>query len=177
MVQEIKELYAYNRWANQRILSACSALAPEELERDLRSSFPSVLATLGHLLGADWIWLERWNGRSPTGVPEGWEPWSWNGLTQRWIEVEQRRTAFIEELRSPDLQRVVHYRNLQGTPLAAPLWQLLRHVVNHSTYHRGQVVTLLRQLGAPAVSTDLVLYYREKTDVVADDPSPITPVA
>lgn len=161
VLRELQELYAYNRWANRRILGAASALSAEERGRDLGSSFPSVQGTLAHVLSAEWIWLERWNGRSPTGVPLDWDLADWAALERRWNEVEQARAHFVAALAGPDLARVVDYRATDGTPYAAPLGQLLRHVVNHSTYHRGQVVTMLRQLGARAPSTDMVVYYRE----------------
>jgi uncharacterized damage-inducible protein DinB len=163
MLQEILELYAFHRWANQRILAAASALSPEELTRDLRSSFPSVLATLGHLLGADWIWLQRWKGGSPTSGPESWDLSTAEALVGRWAEVEQEQAAFLRGLAEADLHRVLRYRMLSGVAQESPLWQTLRHVVNHATYHRGQVVTLLRQLGASAPGTDLIAFYRENS--------------
>lgn len=162
MPHEIQDLYAYNRWANRRILAAVRALSGEERARDLRSSFPSVQATLAHVLGAEWIWLERWNGRSPGGFPADWNLDDWVELERRWGEVEAAQGRFVGALTAADLGRAVDYRNTAGTPFVAPLGQLLRHVVNHSTYHRGQVVTMLRQLGAAAPATDLVVYHREQ---------------
>lgn len=161
-VGEIRNLYAYNRWANCSVLDAAGRLSPEELARDLGSSFPSVRETLAHVLGAEWIWLERWRGSSPPGFPESWDLSSLESLRAQWTEVEADQRAFVEELNEAALDRVVAYRNTRGTAFENPLWQLLRHVVNHSTYHRGQVITLLRQLGAEAVATDLVLYLRER---------------
>jgi uncharacterized damage-inducible protein DinB len=163
MPHEIQQLYAYNRWANRRVLAPAAALSAEERGRDLGSSFPSLQATLAHVLGAEWIWLERWNGRSPSGLPGDWDLSEWPALERRWNEVEAAQARFVAALAEPDLQRAVDYRTTDGTPYVAPLGQLLRHVVNHSTYHRGQVVTMLRQLGAAAPSTDLVLYHREQS--------------
>jgi uncharacterized damage-inducible protein DinB len=162
VLAEIHDLYAYNRWANRRILAAATVLPAEERGRDLGSSFPSVQATLTHVLGAEWIWLERWNGRSPAGFPADWELGDWAELERRWEDVERTQASFVGGLSEADLQRAVDYRTIDGTPYAARLGQLLRHVVNHSTYHRGQVVTMLRQLGHPAPTTDLVVYHREQ---------------
>ena len=67
--EEIAGLYAYNRWANGRTLEACAALSPEELEKEVGGSFVSVLGTLTHVIGAEWVWLERWHGRSPKALP------------------------------------------------------------------------------------------------------------
>jgi uncharacterized damage-inducible protein DinB len=161
-MDEIRDLYAYNRWANRRIRAAAAALSAAERQRDLGSSFPSVQATLTHVLGAEWIWLERWNGRSPAGFPADWDLADWAALERRWDDVERAQASFVGDLSEADLLRPVDYRTIDGTPYAAPLGQLLRHVVNHSTYHRGQVVTMLRQLGRPAPDTDLVVYHREQ---------------
>ncbi len=160
MIDEIRGLYAYNRWANERILDACQALAPEQLGKGLGSSFSSVRETLAHIFAAEWIWLSRWNGVSPRGMP-AWELPDVASLRARWDEVEAERADFLSRQDDASLRKIVAYRNTKGEPFQSPLWQLLRHVANHSTYHRGQVVTMLRQLGAAAPSTDLVLFYRE----------------
>lgn len=160
---EIRELFAFDRWANRRILDAVSRLTPEQCTRDLGSSYPSVQATLAHLLAANWVWLERWLGRSPAGLPDdGWDVGTFEGLRDRWQEIERAKAAFVNDLTDEDLDRPLVYRNTKGEPFEQPLWQTLRHAANHASYHRGQVVTMLRQLGADAVGTDLVLFYRER---------------
>lgn len=163
-MDEFRDLYAYNRWANRRILDTAARLSPEELSRDLGSSFPSVLETLAHVLAAEWIWLVRWRGSSPPGLPESWDLSSLEAVRARWADVEADQRAFVEGLDGAALDRVVAYRDTRGNPYQNPLGQLLRHVVHHSTYHRGQVITLLRQLGADAVATDYVVYLRERAD-------------
>lgn len=163
MKQEFQELYSYNRWANERVLVAAGELTSEELVRDLGSSFPSVMATLSHMLFAEWIWLERWMGNSPKDAPSGWRTSALTELRGFWRDFEQRQSGFIDDLSEERLQQIVEYRNTAGTSLSAPLHQLMRHVVNHSTYHRGQVATMLRQLGSKAPGTDLVLFYRESS--------------
>jgi uncharacterized damage-inducible protein DinB len=161
-MDEMRDLYAYNRWANRRVLDAAARLSPEQLSRDLGSSFPSVRETLAHVLAAEWVWLTRWRGSSPPGLPESWDLSSLKVVRAQWAEVEADQRAFVEGLDEAALDRVVAYRDTRGTPYENPLGQLLRHVVNHSTYHRGQVITMLRQLGAEAVATDLVLFCRER---------------
>jgi len=162
MVQEIRELYEYNRWANRRALAAAARLSPEDFTRELGSSFPSVRATLAHIVSAEWIWLSRWQGTSPSGVPESWDLSTIDALQERWEEVAREQEAFVAQLTDEALLRDISYHTTRGDHYRTPLWQLLRHVVNHSTYHRGQVTTLLRQLGAEPASTDLILFYRER---------------
>lgn len=158
-LNDIRALYDYNRWANQRALAAASKLAPEAFTRGLGSSFPSVRDTLAHILGAEWIWLERWNGRSPTALLNAEDFSAVESLRARWKTVEQDLQRFIQSLTLERLREDVAYTNTRRERFAYPLWQQLVHVVNHSSYHRGQVTTLLRQLGAEAVSTDLLVYY------------------
>jgi uncharacterized damage-inducible protein DinB len=160
VIGEIRELYDFNRWANQRMLGAVFALSEEQFTRELNSSFSSVRDTLVHMVGADWVWLSRWLGTSPAGMPDDWKLATLADIRTRWDQIERARSEFLDGLASADLNRVVAYRTFKGEPFSNPLWQLLRHVVNHATYHRGQVTTLLRQLGMPAPATDLVLFYR-----------------
>lgn len=159
---ELNELYAYNRWANGRILDAAGELAESELRKDLGGSFPSVGATLVHLLAAEWIWVSRWEGVSPSGMPDGWAGGSVEELRRRWKDVEERQQSFLDTLREEDLDRQLDYTNLAGDALRSSIGPMLRHVVNHGSYHRGQVATMLRQLGKAAPSTDLILYYRKE---------------
>ena len=161
MIDEIRGLYGYHRWANDRILDVTAGLSAEELNRDLRSSFPSIRETLLHMLFAEWVWMCRWNGTSPAAAPDDWDVATLAAIRARFDEVDRARTDFLSRLDDQALHRVVAYRNTSGQPFENPLWQLLRHVVNHAAYHRGQVTTMVRQLGRDAVSTDLVQYYRE----------------
>lgn len=160
-MDEIRRLYAFNRWANLRFLDALGALSDEELGREMHSSFPNVAATLVHLLGAEWIWLERWLGRSPGTFPDATELTSVQAVRERWDALWADQQAFLGSLGAADVSRPVTYRNMAGIEYTQPLGDLLRHVVNHATYHRGQLTTLLRQLGHAAPATDLVLFYRD----------------
>jgi len=159
--QTLRELYLYNHWANQRALASAEPLSSEEFTRGLGNSFASIRDTLAHILGAEWIWLERWLGRSPKALLPPADFPTLPSLRQRWDAVEKDRDRFLEALEPRCLQDPVSYINLAGKPFAYPLWQQMLHVINHSTYHRGQIVTLLRQLGRTPANTDLLLYYDE----------------
>jgi len=167
MIDELRELFAYNRWANRRILDAAATLGEDARTKDLGSSFPSVHATLVHMLGAEWIWLSRWQGASPTGLPESWDLSTLDAVRTRWEEVERGQQEIIDALDDDGLRRVVAYRNMKGQPFTSTMAQMLRHVVNHASYHRGQIITMLRQLGAETANTDLIAYYREHAPVGA----------
>jgi uncharacterized damage-inducible protein DinB len=159
---DISTLIDYHYWARDRMLDAVEALAPEEFTRELGSSFRSVRDTLAHIYGAEWIWYSRWHGEAPTALPTPETFPDFASIRRTWLEHEKRMRSFIEGLDDHDLERVICYKLLNGTSGASILWQMIQHVVNHASYHRGQVTTLLRQLGAaPPKSTDLITYYRE----------------
>jgi uncharacterized damage-inducible protein DinB len=161
-VQDFHLLYEYNSWANRRTLDSCSGLNSEQFTRNLSSSFPSVRDTLAHIYGAEWLWLERWYGRVPNALPSAADFPDLSSIRSRWTDLETNLNAFISSLTSSELERIIKYKNTQGVPFEGPLWPMLQHVVNHSSYHRGQVATLLRQLGTKAVSTDLIAFHRER---------------
>jgi uncharacterized damage-inducible protein DinB len=161
MLETIRLLYDYNRWADDRTLAVAAKLAPEPFTRDLGSSHKSVRDTLVHAFSGQWIWLSRWKGVSPKAMWPATEFPSVDAVRARCEEVSREQAEFVAAQREATLERPVTYQNLKGETITYPLGQLMLHVVNHSTYHRGQVTTLLRQLGATPVSTDLVLYCAE----------------
>lgn len=161
-IEDVRLLYDFNGWANHRTLDACAALAPEQLTRDLGSSFRSVRDTLAHIYGAEWIWMERWHGRVPAGLPSAADFPDLETLRRRFAEMDQNLVDYAASLTADDLQRVMTVKTSAGTTFSQPLWQMLQHLANHGSYHRGQVATMLRQLGAKPVGTDLIGFYRER---------------
>lgn len=160
-IDEARTLFAYDSWANALCFTAAQDLGDQELAREVESSFPSVLATLGHIVAAEWVWLRRWKGENPTAIPD-WV--SGSGLTDlraRLAGVEEERADLLNTLAEADLRTRVAYRTLAGAEHEDPLGDLMRHVVNHSTYHRGQVATQLRHLGRTPPTTDLIAYLRQ----------------
>jgi uncharacterized damage-inducible protein DinB len=160
--QEMFALYEFNAWANRRMLRAVAAVKQEDFLRPMGSSFGSLRDTAAHIYGAEFVWLERFQGRSPSSLPDATEYQDVASLREKWEELEARLLGFVGSLTNDDLNRVLEYKTLKFGDYRNPLWQSMQHVVNHGTYHRGQVTTLLRQLGAQPVLTDLMHYYRER---------------
>jgi uncharacterized damage-inducible protein DinB len=161
----LEDLHAldYNYWARDRILDAVAALAPEQFTRPMGSSFSSVRDTIAHICDAESIWLSRWNGGQPAGFQSPDRIPDVAAARREWAELESGMRAFLGDLGPQGVNRVIEYKDMRGNPRSDIFWQMLQHVVNHGTYHRGQVTTLLRQLGAqPPKSMDLIAYYREK---------------
>jgi uncharacterized damage-inducible protein DinB len=160
---EIRLLYDYNAWANHRALDAAAKLTAEQFTKPMCSSFSSVRDTLAHIYGAEWIWFERFQKRSPASLPDNTQFADIASLRTSWAEQEARLLAFVRGLSQQDLDRVLEYKTLKFGVYRNPLWQSMQHLVNHGSYHRGQVTTLLRQLGAEPILTDLMHFYREKS--------------
>lgn len=160
--RDILFLYAYNRWANGRALAAATALTPEDVVRHLGTSHRSVLGTLTHILWGEWRWLGRWIAPDPLAIPDPLLCADLAGLQDRWAEVERVQFEFMLGLTDRALDRLITYENPPGTSWTYPLSQMLQHVVNHSTFHRGQVTTLLRQLRASPPATDLLVFVDEQ---------------
>ena len=160
--ETIRELYGYNRWANARSLQAASTVSPTDFTKEVGGSFASLRGTLAHMYGAEWIWLQRWQGTSPRQLPFALDFPDVEAIRSRWQDVEREQKQFLDSLDPGRLPEVVSYVNLKGETFAYPLGRMLQHVVNHASYHRGQITTLLRQLGATPLSTDLLLYDDER---------------
>ncbi len=160
--EEIVALYEFDAWANHKTLETAAALTAEQFTRDLSSSYRSVRDTLVHIYLVEWVWLERLYGRSPTAFPAVDEFPDVATLKTRWADLEALQLQYARGLTQADLDEVMEYKTLSYGRGRNPRWQMMQHVVNHGSYHRGQVTTLLRQLGAKAVSTDLISFYRER---------------
>ena len=154
----LRNFFAFGRWANRTILGSVAELTPDEYARPVGGSFGSVEATVFHLYGADWVWLERFHGRSPRAMPEGDDLSTLEALTTKWREVEAGQDAYISVLTQERLAEKLSYVAFSGDAFTRFLGDALLHLANHGTYHRGQVATLLRQLGRKPPSTDYLRY-------------------
>jgi len=166
-LSDIRHLFDYTEWANDLAMETADELPDEDLLRDVGISHKSILGTLTHMAGAEWIWLERWHGRSPAGK-EAWALWTPDScsdletLKQRWRDLIDRRAQFISEVDEARLASELPFKLLSGDPNSMRLVDQMRHVANHATLHRGQVVGMIRQLGISPPSTDLLFYLRSE---------------
>ncbi len=159
-IRPFQESFAYNRWANRRTREAIAAVTPEQFTREIGGSYGSLRNTVAHLISAEWVWLRRWKGSSPTAPAFADADLTVENLESTWQPIEAETQALVDALSPAALDRPVEYKTTRGQPFGEPLWQQMQHLVNHSSYHRGQIVTLLRQLGASPIGTDLIAYYR-----------------
>lgn len=147
----------YSRWASERSIEAARTLSEEELTRDLGNSYGGVMGTLTHIFYADRVWLSRLEGRPRTTMSDEGESWTLDTLAIAWTGIAERFAIWASGV--ADSEAILEYTNLAGKPGSLPIWQVMLHVVNHATYHRGQITTMLRQLGKTPISTDLHTFY------------------
>jgi uncharacterized damage-inducible protein DinB len=165
---DIQILYEYDRWATTRVLSAASRLSPEQFTRDLGGSFRSVRDTLVHIIGGEWSWLTYWKqpSHSPAFLADLWDRHdalfsadafpNLAAVRLKWAEVEKESADFVNSVTEEALEKMLPFRTTQLS-----LAYLMQHLVNHSTYHRGQVAVMMRQLDAKPLPTDFHVFLLE----------------
>jgi len=174
---DIQLLFAYDRWANNRVLQAVSTLSPEQFTRDLGGSLRSVRDTLVHIVGGEWGWLTYWKEPSPssTFLADLWTrhdalftPNTFPNVAAvklKWAEVEKEQAEFVNGVTNESLEKLFPVRTTQIS-----LTHLMQHLANHSTYHRGQVALMLRQLDAEPLATDFHVFLLERSPEAAAAP-------
>jgi uncharacterized damage-inducible protein DinB len=150
-------LVAYTRWADRRLLAPVAELTPTQYTLEVGGSFPSLQATVAHLAGAAKLWSLRLAGKPYGGLAPSAEIPDVATALARLDEAY----AVFEQI-APEWQRepdaIFHFRNIAGLEKAVIRWQVFRHIINHGTYHRGQIANMLRQLGVTPPSTDLLYW-------------------
>jgi uncharacterized damage-inducible protein DinB len=146
----------YSAWASRKLVEAVRAVPDAEFEKPVGISHGSMLGTLMHILWADWVWFTRVVEpmEKPGPTREALET-VWPKLQDKWV-------TWAERASDAEMNRVVEYKSLLDGQIArTPAWQIVLHVVNHGTLHRGQVMGMLRQMGMAPPHTDLMNFYRE----------------
>ena len=161
MKKFLYDYVAFNTWANNRMCDAAAKLTEEQLTQEMKSSFPSIRATMLHIMEAQDIWLERFDGHSPSSWP------TFTGTSADLIEGLRKSSKALEaKVKSYDkkgLKKEVSYITLKGIAGNSQVYQMFAHVANHGTYHRGQLITMFRTVGVSELpATDLIAFFREK---------------
>ncbi|HXV62997.1 MAG TPA: DinB family protein [Vicinamibacteria bacterium] len=159
---EALTLFSYDSWANDHMFEAVSRIGRDALHEDRGSSHRSIFGTLLHIVAAEEVWLSRWNKRplaKLTGVDD--VP-TLDSLRLFWDSVREARDRFVGGL-ADDVGGDVTITTTEGDRYRHSFADMFRHLVNHSSYHRGQVAAMLRQIGEAPPATDLIRFYRERS--------------
>jgi uncharacterized damage-inducible protein DinB len=164
-LNEIKLLHAFNAWADNRIFEAVAPLTAEQYMRDMKSSHGSIHGTLTHIVGAEKLWLSRLVGKPDATLLSTHDVASLKGLKEIWERVGYDTAKFLSTMNDKKLLETFSYSTTKGQQYTCVYWQAFQHVADHSTYHRGQIIALLRQLDVTPPNTGLILFYRETNKV------------
>ena len=161
-MKEILLRYAeYNMWAHQAMLDVLLTLPPKQLEKEVKSSFNSVYKTYLHIYHAEIIWWQRIQQHDPVTIhPRDLKP-TVRELTDGILSQNILWKDWIVKQSEANLQSFFAYKNMKGERFTQPFWEILHNLFNHATFHRGQVVTQLRQLGVSNIpATDFAHWAR-----------------
>jgi uncharacterized damage-inducible protein DinB len=159
--KEIQLLFEYDTWADLKLIEVIATLTGDQYKKDIHSSFGGIQGTLVHILSANRVWLYRWIGNEPKPLKTEDFP-AMETIKKQWDIYQCEISNFLQSLTEKKLNTPLQYSDFKGNTYAQPLCQQMQHKVNHSSYHRGQLVMMLRQLETAVVSTDLISYIREK---------------
>ena len=159
-LNELKTLHAYNSWATNRTFETLDQLTDEQYSKDMRTSHGSIKGTMVHLVGAEKIWLERFNEAPQPFLGEN-PPETVAELRTIWEQTGHATAKWLGMMNDRKLAETFSMKSRKGDQLTPVFWQAFQHVTNHSTYHRGQVVAMLRQIGVAPKGTDMILFFME----------------
>lgn len=163
MQDDLGSLYAYNRWATALVVKAIRQLSPEQYAQEPAPGWPSVRYTVVHVVGATDIWLRRLHGETVAARPTEREVPTLDDAVRLFDQAHDGFDRLLSTLTPERLTSILAYRNFQGEECRLPVWSVLRHVVNHATYHRGQISSKLKRLGVICPDTDLAFWAMEQT--------------
>ena len=158
--KHIQRMMDYHHWASDRTHEALSDVTAAELDKPWGGSFGTARALLRHVVGVEALWLERWLGGSPTALAEYPPTAAAKDFRAEWEKTKARQADFARRLTTEKLAAKVNYKNFKGEDISLVLGDTMAHVVNHGTYHRGQLTHLLRDLGRKPADTDFFVYLR-----------------
>ena len=158
--KHIQRMMDYHHWAADRTYEAMADVTAAELDKQWGGSFGNGRALLRHVVGVEWLWLTRWLGESPTALPEYPTTWAAKDFRAEWEKSRAKQAQFAQGVTTDKLAAKLNYRNFKGEDVSLVLGDTMAHVVNHGTYHRGQLTHLLRDLGRKAADTDFFVYLR-----------------
>ena len=162
MKQLLQQYAAYNTWANKKILETAKLLSEEQINKDIVSSFPSVYKTVLHLMEVENVWWERLKLAEHTTL-SGWFTGNFDELSKKLLELSQQWHDWIQNANEVNITHVFAYQNSKKEHFKQPVYEMLLHLFNHQTFHRGQLVTMFRQLGLDKIPpTDFIVFSRSK---------------
>ncbi|MBW7888544.1 MAG: DinB family protein [Bacteroidetes bacterium] len=161
-LDEAQLLFEFESWANARIFSALDSFPAEKLYEDMKSSFGSIHGTLVHICAAKSVWIQRLNNEAAIKPLTTKDLPKYDDVKGKIKKIEADYSKYISSLNYEKLNADISLGNSRGEVSTQKIWMILQHIVNHSTYHRGQIITMIRQAGGTTTNTDLINFYRQR---------------
>ncbi len=155
----IQQIYNYTYWANKRYFAVAENLTEEQLHKMQGHSWGNVHAMFVHMMSSEWVWYQRWHGTSPKGHLDNKDFPTLASVKERWGKVEAEMRAYIESQSEESLQANITYNNFRGEVFSVPLYQMLMHVANHETHHRGELAAMFALMDVPHPEEELIQYF------------------
>jgi uncharacterized damage-inducible protein DinB len=161
MKQLLQQYAAYNSWANKKIVETAATLTDEQVHKEIVSSFPSVYKTLLHMMEVENVWWQRLQLVEQT--PPGWFTGNFAALSKKLLELSQQWENWVQNANDANIDHVFAWYNLKKEYFKEPVYKMLLHLFNHQTLHRGQLITMFRQLELDKIPpTDFIVFNRKK---------------
>ena len=161
-MEKLSYLIEYHLWAHSRLLESLPTLTAEEWNIDTRGSFPTLKALYQHILEGDYRWLQRWKGVPFAEIPAHYRIENYESLDRLFRPQLEEMVVQAKQWLESGADRPVYFITGKGLKVTQPFWQTFYQVVNHGTYHRGQVAHMLRAMGRQPAGTDIFLFFLEK---------------
>jgi uncharacterized damage-inducible protein DinB len=158
----LKDYTKYNIWANERICRVLEPLGAEILDREFKSSYTTIRKTVYHIWDSEFIWIKRLSGKSLKEGPSTAFNGTFLEFQNDFLAGSGKFFMYVLNKEGKDLEKDLSYKNIKGDPFKNKIHHIIQHVVNHSTFHRGQIITLLRTAGITELpTTDFIAFVRE----------------
>lgn len=155
----LKQFVKYNHWANEKFVSLLAEISPKHLDKSVKSSFPSLRKTIFHIWDAEVLHLNRLKGTSLSYFPS--EKYPLTTPVEKLLKTSKEFYEFIQDKEDDFFTTDCIYKNTQGEEFSQPFSELILHCMNHSSFHRGQIITILRGMGFTTFpQTDLIHFLR-----------------
>lgn len=161
--QYLEPLYDYNFWADHRYFAVAEALTDEQLHRMQGHSWGSIQAMFIHMLSSEWVWFQRWHGTSPKGHLDQADFPTLAVVKERWTSQEAELRAYINSQTEESLQSVITYTNFRSETFRVPLWQMLTHLANHETHHRGELAAMFALMDVSHPEDEVIQYFLDRS--------------
>lgn len=163
-ITTLQFVYDYHYWMTRQMLDACGQLTPAQWDQQMGHSWGSVHGVVTHMLAAEQIWYARWQGQTPTRLAQAEDYPTLAEVQTAWTLMETQIRAFLAQIDEARLNADFRYTNTRGQQFSAPLGQVMLHVANHATHHRGELVGMLALLDVPHPEDDLLWYILQQRE-------------